>query len=349
MQGKNQFDCLVTGAAGFLGRAVVAALLKRGDSVRSLVRESGTNRLLLSAVGQLSRSNILCGNLLSPECALQATRGVRVVYHLASEMRGLPATIFSGTVVGSRNLLNAILRTHPERVVLVSSLGVYGLASADPRNVIAEDFPLDEHPEKRDVYTHAKIWQERLFREYLTGSGIELTVVRPGFIYGPGQSQLPARLGLTLGGCLLQTSASTPLPITYLDNCADAVVFCGSEKHAGNATYNIIDDRPPTGVEYLQRHRRVTQGPHVFRTPFSALATLCYLNRLGNKWSSGQIPLALTRYKAASIWRGHRFSNEKLKSLGWRETVPTKEALALAFPLPAPADPSVKVPVRSPA
>jgi nucleoside-diphosphate-sugar epimerase len=348
MQGKCEFDCVVTGSTGFLGRAVVAALLKKGASVRSLVRASGTNRLsLLTGGAQTSRSQTLCGNLLSPACAAQAVEGVRVVYHLASEMSGLPATIFAGTVVGSRNLLRAILRSRPERVVLISSLNVYGLAHANPRNVVTEDFVLDEYPEKRDVYTHAKIWQERLFREHLTGSGIELTILRPGFIYGPSQSQLPARLGLTLGGCLFHTNTHTPLPMSYLDNCADAVVFCGDEKQAANDAFNIIDDRPPTGFEYLEQHRRLTRAPHVLRTPFTALSVLCYLNRLGNKWSAGQIPLALTRYKAASSWRGHRFSNEKLKSLGWRQPISVKKALALAFPLPVPADQSVKLPVRS--
>jgi len=262
-------------------------------------------------------------------------------------MRGLPATIFAGTVVGSKNLLQSILRARPQRVVLVSSLNVYGLANVDPGTVVSEDFSLDERPENRDVYTHAKIWQEHLFREYLAGSGIELAILRPGFIYGPKQSQLPARLGFTLGGFLFHANARTPLPLTYVENCADAVVFCGSEKQAGNQAYNVIDDCPPTGLEYLDQCRRLARAPHMFPTPFAGLSLLCYLNRLGNHWSAGEIPLALTRYKAASSWRGHRFSNQKLKSLGWRQPILTKEALALAFPRPLPTEQSVELPLGS--
>lgn len=348
MQGQTDFDCLITGATGHLGRAVLAALLVKGASVRCLVRESSSNRLRLSSGPEPpSRSQILYGNLLSPARTSQAVEGVRVVYHLAAEMRGLPATIFAGTVVASKNLLQSILHSRPQRVVLVSSLNVYGLANVDPRTVITEDFSLDEHPEKRDVYTHAKIWQEHLFRQYLAGSGIELTILRPGFMYGPSQSQLPPRLGLSLGGFLFCANARSPLPVTYVENCADAVVLCGSEKHAGNQAYNVIDDCPPTGFQYLEQRRHLAQGPHMLRTPFTGLSVLCYLNRLGNKWSAGQIPLALTGYKAASSWRGHRFSNEKLKSLGWRQPILTKEALALAFPRPVPADQAVKLPVRS--
>jgi nucleoside-diphosphate-sugar epimerase len=348
MQGQTEFDCLVTGATGFLGRAVVAALLTKGASVRCLVREASGNRLLLlSGPAQPPRSQILCGNLLSPARTSQAVEGVRVVYHLAAEMRGLPATIFAGTVVGSKNLLQSLLRARPERVVLISSLNVYGLANVHPRTVITEDFFLDEHPEKRDVYTHAKIWQEHLFREYLAGSGIELTILRPGFIYGPSQTQLPARLGFSLGGFFFHANARSPLPATYVENCADAVVWCGGEKQAGNQAYNVIDDCPPTGFEYLEQQRRLAHRPRMLRTPFAGLSLLCYLNRLGNKWSAGQIPLALTGYRAASCWRGHRFSNQKLKSLGWRQPILTKDALARAFPPPVPTVQSEEPPVRS--
>lgn len=328
-------SCLVTGATGFLGRAVVAGLLKNGISVRCLVRDSARNREAFSSssslVAQSARSEVVRGNLFSPTQLIQAMEGIRIVYHLAAEMRGLPATIFAGTVVGSKNLLQAILRARPERVVLVSSLNVYGLANSDPRDIVTEDFALDQHPEKRDVYTHAKIWQEQLFHEYLAGSGIELTIVRPGHTYGPTRNQLPARLGLSLGGVLLLAKPGKSLPVTYVENCADAVILCAAKREAANEAYNVIDDGAPTGAEYLNRYRMLNGLPWPVHWPFVGFSALCHLNRLGNRLSAGQIPIVLTRYKAACAWRGHQFSSEKLKHLGWQQPIPTEKALAIAF------------------
>jgi nucleoside-diphosphate-sugar epimerase len=347
---QREIDCLVTGASGFLGRVVVSGLLTNGASVRGLIR-AGNNQLpdlsLAGLLAQSVNSQIVRGNLLSPAHAAQAVDGVRVVYHLAAETRGLPATVFAGTVVGSKNLLQAILRARPQRVVLISSLNVYGLANASLRDIVTEDAALDTHPERRDVYTHAKIWQERLFQEYLAGSGIELTIVRSSYIYGPGQRQLPVRLGLRLGGLLLQTGSRRKLAITYIDNCADAVIFCGTKREAANEAYNIVDDDAPTDLEYLERYCRLTHHLRVVRLPFAALSALCYVNRVGNAWSAGQIPLLLTHYKAACSWRGHQFSSQKLRGLGWRQPIPTEEALALAFPDSAPAEQPVDLPLRS--
>jgi len=348
----REVDCLVTGATGFLGGAVTAALLKKGTSIRCLVRESSGAPATpaLDLDGQPVTTEIVRSNLLSPTHIAQALDGIRVIYHLAAETRGLPATIFSGTVVGSRNLVQAILRARPQRVVLISSLNVYGLANVHPKNFITEDFALDQNPEKRDVYTHAKIWQERLFREYLAGSGIELTIVRPGFIYGPDRTQFPPRLGLTLSGILLNANPNKTLPITYLDNCADAVIFCGANRQAAGEAHNIVEDDPPTGHEYLEQYRRTTHRPRAVRSPFALFSALSHLNHLGNRLSSGQIPVVLTRYKAAWAWRDHRFSNQKLKCLGFRQPIATEAALALTFPLPpspATSDRSVAVPLRN--
>jgi len=347
----TEADCLVTGASGFLGRTVVNALLKEGARVRCLLRESSENPIASSLIEQSGQCEIRRGNLLSPAQIARAMDGVRVVYHLAAEMRGLAATIFAGTVVGSKNLLEAILRARPQRVVLISSLNVYGLAGADPRNIVSEEFPLDDHPEKRDVYTHAKIWQERLFLERLTESGIDLTIVRPGHIYGPNRRQLPARLGLSFCGVLLRAGSSRLLPITYVENCADAVIFCGTKREAANEAYNVVDDGVPTSIEYLRWYRRVSRTPRTIRMPRAGFSALAYLNRLGNQWSAGQIPIVLTRYKSACAWRGHRFSNQKLKGLGWQQPVSTQEALALTFPFPTssrvPPNQLVQVPLRS--
>ena len=325
-------DCLVTGVTGFLGRSVASLLRQKSASVRSLVRRTGdvvSGDTVLDA--DFSRLEIVHGNLLSPTDMDRAVEGVRVVYHLAAETRGLPATIFAGTVVGSKNLLQAIVRVRPKRVVLVSSISVYGLANAVPGIPVTEDCATEEQPEKRDVYTHSKIWQEQLFREYLSGSGIELTVLRPGFIYGPEQSQLPSRLGLSLGNVLLQVRHRTPLPITYVENCANAVVFCGNSQEAANETYNIIDDDVPTASEYLRLSRVANPNIRVLTLPFWVFTRLAYLNRVGHKVSAGQIPLVITGYKAGCSWKGHRFSNQKLKNLGWIQPVRTREALERTF------------------
>ena len=347
---QREIDCLVTGATGFLGRALVNGLLTNGASVRCLIRAGNSlapGAPLATLLAQSTNSQIVRGNLLSPEHTAQAVDGVRVVYHVAAETRGLAATVFAGTVVGSKNLLRAILRARPQRVVLISSLNVYGLANTSPRDIVTEDAALDTHPERRDAYTHAKIWQERLFQEYLAGTGIELTIVRSSYIYGPGQRQLPVRLGLRLGRVLLQARCRRELAVTYVDNCADAVIFCGTKREAANEAYNVVDDDAPTGLEYVERYCRLTHQFCAMRVPFTAFLALCYVNRLGNAWSAGQIPIILTRYKAACSWRGHQFSSQKLRDLGWRQPIPTEKALALAFPDPASAVQPLDLPLWS--
>ncbi|MBV9183934.1 MAG: NAD(P)-dependent oxidoreductase [Acidobacteria bacterium] len=337
---RTAADCLVTGGTGFLGRSVVSLLLRKGASVRCLVRGTPETRKFNSTWSaiQSARAEIVHGNLLSPADMRRCTEGARVVYHLATESRGLPATIFATAVLGSRNLLEAILRARPQRVVLVSSLNVYDLALADRKRPISEHSAIEQHPEKRDVYTHSKIWQEHLFRTYLSGTGIEITVVRPGYIYGPGHNTLAPRMGLSLGNLLLHVKSTTRVPTTYVENCADAVVFCATTKEAANETYNVVDDDLPTVSQYLAVCRRLAPKIRAVRTPFIAISGLCYLNGLAHKYSAGQIPLVLTPYKAACAWRGHSFSNQHLKALGWQQPIPTREALAHAFsPLSAPA------------
>ena len=164
---QREIDCLVTGATGFLGRAVVNGLLANGASVRCLIRP-GYNLLpelaLATRLGQSANSHMVQGNLLSPEHTAQAVDGVRVVYHLAAETRGLPATVFAGTVVGSQNLFRAILRARPQRVVLISSLNVYGLANATPQGHRRRRCGPRAAPWRRDAYTHAKTGKSSSFR-----------------------------------------------------------------------------------------------------------------------------------------------------------------------------------------
>ena len=194
---------LVTGSSGFLGGALVERLLSHGESeVRCLVRPS-SNLSKLTLIGQKysqAKLTYVLGNLTSRQDALQAVDGVETVYHLAASMKGAPATMFLDTVVGSKYLLEAILNAKPRRVVLISSLGVYGVSELPARTVINENTPLEQHPEKRDVYSYAKLRQEQLFAEYQERGKFELITLRPGILYGPGATGLPTRVGIKVGG-----------------------------------------------------------------------------------------------------------------------------------------------------
>jgi nucleoside-diphosphate-sugar epimerase len=324
---------LITGASGFLGGAVVERLLTRGESsLRCFIRpNSNTARLQEIQAGYPNaRLEFVVGNLTSSTDATRSLDGIKTVYHLAAEMSGAPATVFLNTVVASKRLLDAMMTTKPQRVVLVSSLSVYGTSELPYGSLIDEDAQLEQHPEKRDDYSHAKLRQELLFREYQARGGFELVILRPGSIYGIGGKKFSARLGLEVGGWLLRFGRNSLLPLTYLDNCAEAVVFAGTQTVAGSI-YNVIDDDVPTSVEYIKAYRNIVGRVRCISVPFSMTMTLSGLAEKYQLYSLRRARPLLTPYQCAALWTGHRFSNEKLKSMGWLQIVPTRRAMRKSF------------------
>jgi nucleoside-diphosphate-sugar epimerase len=252
---------LVTGATGFLGPHVVERLIAHGvGNVRCLVRPF-SDCSKLEQIKKLHPQAILeysVGSMISCSDLSRALRGVGLIYHLAAAFRGIPADMYRNTVVGSKNLIQA-MGTQPRKVVLVSSMGVYGTAFLKPNMVIDEDAPLEDHPEKRDVYSQTKLRQERLFHEWGSQQGHELITLRPGFIYGPDGTALCGRLGLQLPGLFLNLGGSNLLPLSYVDNCAEAIALVGMHAHSAGQVYNVHDDDLCTASEYLRQYRRVVR------------------------------------------------------------------------------------------
>ena len=324
---------LVTGAGGFLGRALVEKLLARpGADLRCLVRsEAQADRLRgLAHAYPAARVEAVTGNLLARDDVTRAVDGVDVVYHLAASLKGSPADIFLNTVVASNRLLDS-LAGQPRTIVMVSSLGVYGTAALRRNAVLNEATPLEPHPERRDVYSHAKWRQEKLFRDRCARDGHRLVILRPGVIYGPGGSPISARVGLNLFGVFLHLGGNNVIPLTHVENCADAIVAASEHPEAVGQAFNVIDDDLPTSRRYLTRYRRDVASMRTVWIPYGAMQALSRSVEWYHRHSHGQLPAVFTRYKTATLWKGTRFDNGKLKRIGWSPRISTRDGLTASF------------------
>lgn len=332
---SGRCNVLVTGANGFLGVAVVERLIERGKTgIRCLVR-AGSNRKRLDAM--LARHpgadvELVAGSLTSKADAARLIEGAPLVLHLAASLSGPAADMFLGTVVSSKHLLDAVVaNNHKPKVVLISSFGVYGVADARRGHLLDESTPVEPHPERRDNYSFAKLRQEQLFFEYRARYGLSFCVLRPGVIYGPGGGAFSSRVGIALPGMFLFLGGKNLLPLSYVNNCAEAICIAAERARFDGDVYNVLDDDLVTCDEYLRRYRSEVGPIRAVRSPYFATMLLSRAVQWYHRRSRGQLPPIFTPYKTRTMWKGNRFSNAKLRGLGFAPIVATAEGLRRTF------------------
>jgi nucleoside-diphosphate-sugar epimerase len=330
---------LVTGAAGFIGSRVVECLVERGyTNICCLVRlTSRTERLeaVARSVGEGGRLEIVKGNLLSRDDCTRVSRQAAVIYHLAAG-RGEKSypDAFMNSVVSTRNLLEAahqhcVLR----RFVNVSSFSVYSNRFKPKRELLDETCPVETKPFLRgDAYSFAKVKQDEIVIEYGSRFQIPYVIVRPGVVYGAGNETISPRVGIGTFGVFMHLGGSNPVPLTYVDNCAEAIVLAGLKVGVDGEVFNVIDDDLPSSGRFLAMYKKqVNRFFSVYLPkPFSYL--LCFLWEEYSAWSEGQVPPVYGLRTWHAYWKKTRYSNEKLKcKLGWEPRVSTGDGLEIFF------------------
>jgi len=324
---------LVTGSNGFIGVKVVKTLLEYGFSkLRCFVRPSSQLDGLNKVLNEFAAGNkveLITGDLLSREDCGKAAENVSVIYHLAAGFDKSFAGAFMNSALATRNLLDAFLQFgRPQRFVNVSSFAVYSNFTLKRGALLDETCLLEDAPQERfDAYGFGKLKQEELVKEYGRRHDLPFVILRPGYVFGPGKAELSGRVGINTFGFFVQVSGSNSLPLTFVDNCAEAIVLAGLKPGVDGEIFNIVDDELLTNDEFLKRFKRAKPFRSV-RIPYSLAYAMCFLWERYAKWSKNQLPPAFNRRRCAAEWKGNRYSNKKLKDrLGWKPRVPLDKAM----------------------
>jgi nucleoside-diphosphate-sugar epimerase len=275
------------------------------------------------------------GNLLSRDDCVSATRGAAIIYHLAAGGgdKSFPDA-FMNSVVTTRNLLEASRRHEGlRRFVNVSSLVVYSNLNKARWRVLDETCPVDAFPHLRgDAYCFAKVKQDEVVADYGKRFGIPYVIVRPGYVYGPGRDGISSRVGIGTFGVFLHLGGSNRIPLTYVDNCADAIALAGLKEGLEGDVFNIVDDDLPSSRKYLRLYKQNRGSFRSFYVPHAVSYALCYAWERYSTWSEGQLPPAFNRGRWHAYWKKTRYSNEKLKArVGWTPQVSIDDGFRRCF------------------
>jgi len=216
----------VTGAAGFIGRSIAAALLKRGDAVRGIDNFITGKR---SNLAGLEGMEFVEGDLTDPQQCAKACEGVEIVFHeaaLASVPRSVadPAGTNLHCVTATLNLLIASRDAGVRRVVYAGSSSAYGDTPTLPKQE-------DMLPNPISPYAVAKLAGEQYMRAFARVYGLETVVLRYFNVFGPFQDPTSHYSGVLAIFCRRMLAGEQPTiygdgeqsrDFTYIDNVVHA-------------------------------------------------------------------------------------------------------------------------------
>lgn len=316
---------LVSGATGFFGGHLVMALQAQGFHVRALARKTSdvTN---LTALGV----EIVYGDLSDAESLQKAAAGQRYVFHTAGKVSdwGERHEFFAANEGGTARVIEACKRAGVERLVYISSLTVLGLPH-DGRTV---DETTPYGVDANDAYSASKIAGERLALAAHSQSGLSVTVVRPGVIWGPGDiTIIPRFAALLRRGMMVYPSGGHNLIImSQVRNLAAGVILAAKTATAGGQIYHITDGEELTARQALVGlANAMGVAPPRLSVPYCAVYGVGTIMELAAKAMCRVEPPVITRYAVRLVSCHCRYKIDKARhDLGYVPLVSFRTGIA---------------------
>jgi nucleoside-diphosphate-sugar epimerase/predicted dehydrogenase len=308
---------LVTGAAGLIGRHLVRQLLKNGDRVRIFVRRQPP----LEFMGD-PNVEVFLGDLGDPTAVDQAVAGTEIVYHVGAAMKGSADDHHRGTVCGTQNIVNSVLRHHVQRLVYVSSLSCLYAAGSNRGMSVTEDWPIEPFPTKRGAYTQAKTEAEQIVRDAVRNRHLRAVLVRPGRVFGPGMTLLTPDVARQIGNFFVILGDGTrELPLVYVDDVVNFLVLAAENSKFDGRIFHIVDRTHITQnqlvSDYTSKNARKAKVIHL---PVVILYGLVLGLEVLSKVFKRAAPLSIYRLKSA-LARMQFDCSRAEKEFGWQPLV----------------------------
>jgi nucleoside-diphosphate-sugar epimerase len=239
---------LVTGATGFVGMAVCEQAVRYGLAVKGALRIRGEVPGCMESfvVGEINDATDWSRALIDVNAVVHLAARVHVMHDNAAD----PLAAFRAVnVEGTLNLARQAVAAMVKRFVFISSVKVNGEATLPGRRFLADDMPAPQDP-----YGISKMEAEQGLRQIAAETGMEVVIIRPPLVYGPGVKANFAALmravqrvmPLPLGAVHNQRS------LVALDNLVDFMVTCITHPEAANQTFLVSDGNDLSTTELVR-------------------------------------------------------------------------------------------------
>ena len=303
----------VTGATGFVGKHIVRRLLADGYEVAALLLPAEPSALDNKGV------KIVRGDITEPLSLKGKMKGSDAVIHLAGAV-GYGQSMDTCVRInryGTYNVAREAIASGVRRFIHFSSVSVYGRVPGIP---ITEDQSLRKIG---DPYGDTKVDAENILKEFAAEGWLDLTIVRPTVIYGPGDDKFLPKLieNLRSGKARIIGSGENTVDLVHVNDVADFIALLLKDERSIGQVYNLTNPYNPSWKEFLSIVAFEVGVPvprkHVPYGLAMVLAGLMeFLASLTGKEAK------LTRYAVRVIGRQYYYVTDKaLRELGFRPRI----------------------------
>jgi len=279
---------LVTGATGFVGSAVVRALLGAGHAVRALARPTGDRRNLEGLAVDVAVGDLTDAASLGPACA-----GCDALFHVAADYRLWtrdPQAMMASNVDGTRNVLRAAMDAGVSRVVYTSSVATLG--------TLPDGRPADERtPSTLDdmigPYKRSKFLAEEAVRAMVDAEGAPVVIVNPSAPIGPRDIKPTptGRMIVEAAAGRMPAYVDTGLNVVHVDDVAAGHLAAFERGRAGERY--ILGGENLTLRRILEEIARMSgRRPPLLRVPHGLILPIALAAETWTRWTGGDEPFA---------------------------------------------------------